>query len=90
MKQNALPLKPLVLRKKEAEIQIGKAINSAAAVNGLPFSELEDILYKYFMECRTGAEKERKDAELAYNRQVSEYQKQKIEQEKEKEVTDNG
>lgn len=87
-----IPVKPLVLRKRQAEWEIKKAINSASAVHRISFSDLEDILFKFYVEAQQGAEKEYRDAELTYNRQIAEYQKQKIEQEKEKEkeVTDNG
>ena len=88
MKDQTNPQKPLSLRKKEAEISIGQAINSAAAANELPFFELEDIIFKYYVEIQRGAERERRNDEAAYKRQIAEYQKRKAEEEKE--VADDG
>ena len=77
------PIKCLSLRKKEAEISIGQAINSAASANELPFFELEDIIFKYYVEIQRGAERERRNDEAAYKRQIAEYQNKKAEEEKE-------
>lgn len=78
------PEKPLCLRKQEAAMMIEKAINSAAASNALSFSDLEDILYRYYVEAQRGADKEHRNAESAYKHQLAEYQRRKAEEEKEK------
>lgn len=71
------PEKPLCLRKREASAAIEIAINSAAASNALSFSDLEDILYRYYVEVQRGAERERRNAESLYNRQMADYQQKK-------------
>ena len=73
------PEKPLCLRKKDAENAIGVAINSAAAANGLTYSDLESILYRYYIEAQHGAEKERYNADIVFQRQMKEYMKLKEE-----------
>lgn len=82
------PEKPLCLRKQAAALTIERAINSAASKNSLSFTDLEEILYRYYVEAQRGAEKECRNAETAYNRQVAEYQRYKAEEEKE--VEQNG
>lgn len=77
------PEKPLCLRKQAAAILIEKAINSAASYNALSFDDLVDILYRYYVEAERGADKERRDAEIAYHQRLAQYQHQKEEQKKE-------
>lgn len=81
--KNSKIQKPISLRKKEAETLIGQAINSAAAENELPFCELEDIIFKYYVEIQLGAQRERINDEIAYKQRLVEVQK-----EKEKEIKD--
>lgn len=87
-KTNNIPIKPLALRKRDADLAIRRAINATVAANELPMFELEDILLKYYVEVQRGAEKERRESEISYNRQLAEYQKRKAEEEKE--VADDG
>ena len=82
------PEKPLCLRKQAAALTIERAINLAASANSLSFTDLEDILYRYYVEAQRGAERERRNDEAAYKRQIAEYQKRKAEEEKE--VADDG
>ena len=83
-----MPVKPLCLRKQAAAVAIENSINAAAAQNGLSFSDLEEILYRYYSEAQRGAEKERQAAEAEYNRSLQEYRLQK--EKNETEVTENG
>lgn len=71
------PQAPLCLRKHAAAVAIENSINAAAAQNGLSFSDLEDILHRYYVEAQRGAEREREAAKEAYNRSLEEYIKQK-------------
>jgi hypothetical protein len=78
MKKNPdFPQKPLCLRKQAAAVAIENSINAAAAQNGLSFSDLEEILYRYYSEAQRGADKERQAAEAEYNRSLEEYRLQK-------------
>ena len=83
-----IPTRPLCLRKQAAAVAIENSINAAAAQNGLSFSDLEEILYRYYSEAQRGAEKERQAAEAEYNRSLQEYKLQK--EQNETEVTENG
>ena len=88
MKKNPVfPQKPLCLRKQAAAVAIENSINAAAAQNGLSFSDLEEILYRYYSEAQRGADKERQAAEAEYNRSLEEYRLQK---QNETEVECNG
>ena len=88
MKEIKMPTRPLCLRKQSAAVAIENSINAAAAQNGLSFSDLEEILYRYYSEAQRGAEKERQAAEAEYNRSLQEYKLQK--EQNETEVTENG
>jgi hypothetical protein len=89
MKNNSdFPQAPLCLRKQAAAVAIEISINAAAAQNGLSFSDLEEILYRYYVESQRGAERERETAKEAYNRSLEEYKKQK--EQEGMEVEDNG
>lgn len=66
------PKMPLVLAKQQAEIEIKRAVNAACAAYGVPFFELDDILFRIEAEVRAGAERERQEAQRAYNKAIQE------------------
>lgn len=66
------PQMPLALAKKQAECEIKRAVNAACAAYGVPFFELEDILFRIEAEVRAGAERERQEAQRAYNMALQE------------------
>lgn len=78
-----IPTKPLCLRKRAAALTIETAINSAAAENELSFVEIEEILYRYYVEAKRGSERDINLAESVYKQKVEEYYRQKAENEKE-------
>lgn len=86
MKNNDFPLAPLCLRKRAAAVAIENTINAAAAQNNLSFSDLEEILHRYYVEAKRGAEDELRRSEQEYKRCLEEYKRQK----EEKEVDHNG
>lgn len=82
MKNNSdFPQAPFCLRKKAACVAIENSINAAAAQNNLSFSDLEEILYRYYVEAKCGAERERQAAAEEYEHCLEEYKRQKEEME---------
>ena len=67
-----MPVRPMILRKAEAEHDIVHEINTVSAKHGIPFYELYDILFRLCTEVKEKAELERRDAEMAYHKQLSE------------------
>ncbi len=77
------PIRPMILRKADAEREIVQGINNAAARHGIPYFEMYDVLFRLCTEVKEKAEQERRDAELAYHRQLAELQKIKETEENE-------
>lgn len=77
------PIRPMILRKADAEREIVHGINNAAARHGIPYFELYDVLFRLCEEVKEKAEQERRDAELAYHRQLAELQNIKETEERE-------
>lgn len=75
MNKNTLPEKPLCLRKRAAILKLEQAINETAKDNLLSFSDLEEILYRFYVEAKRGADEELKTAEMVYCSKLTEYKR---------------
>ena len=76
------PVRPMILRKADAEREIVQCIYNATARHGIPYFEMYDVLFRLGAAVKEKAEQEHREAELAYHRQLAELQKLKETEEK--------
>lgn len=75
------PTRPFRLEFEDAKREIFSAVSTAAERHNIPYFLLDGIITEVLYQIKDGARDEKTNAEMIYQRQLSEYEKSKKKEE---------
>lgn len=79
--QTTQPSRPFRLEYEDAKREIFSAVSTAAERHNIPYFLLDGIITEVLYQIKDGARDEKTNAEIIYQKQLSEYEKSKKKEE---------